>query len=355
MQKTEHTVRNISRRRMTLIFLFSFLLIVLVCGFIYAAMKKNEADALTGFLQAQDAVARSQASELSRMQRDGVDTDTQEKWLQEQSIGGFDTTFSMNAMDAEDTEKQEWQDPGITVTSRINPAGDGYAQSTAAWTDQSGWSHTLTLSTSRDSVLSASGAEEHTYYVVLASLLMGLVLFGVLITNVGHLNQTEKELSGTRDRLQIRDAQMGNPDILAETAALRQRRDRSVTEIAGRGGSESEYRFKFYLNARHAIYTNGVAGEVHPHTWEIGIRVRKVRDAFIPFDRLEKKTNAFLDKYQNQVLNEIPPFDTLNPTAENLAAYFAAEITPRLEEDGWELLELEISESPSRIYVLEME
>lgn len=39
-----------------------------------------------------------------------------------------------------------------------------------------------------------------------------------------------------------------------------------------------QYKFKFYLNARHGIYKNGVLGEVHPHTWEIVINVVKGRD-----------------------------------------------------------------------------
>ena len=39
-----------------------------------------------------------------------------------------------------------------------------------------------------------------------------------------------------------------------------------------------QYKFKFYLNARHGIYKNGLMGEIHPHTWEIVINVVKGRD-----------------------------------------------------------------------------
>ena len=46
----------------------------------------------------------------------------------------------------------------------------------------------------------------------------------------------------------------------------------------------SQYKFKFYINANHAIYLNGVLGKNHPHTWEITIDTIKVRDDFIQFD-----------------------------------------------------------------------
>ena len=36
-----------------------------------------------------------------------------------------------------------------------------------------------------------------------------------------------------------------------------------------------QYKFKFYMDARHAIYIGGKLGEVHPHTWEIALHVVK--------------------------------------------------------------------------------
>ena len=50
-----------------------------------------------------------------------------------------------------------------------------------------------------------------------------------------------------------------------------------------------QYKFKFYLNARHAIYRDGVMGQVHPHTWEITLNVIKGRDEFVEFMCLNER------------------------------------------------------------------
>ena len=49
-----------------------------------------------------------------------------------------------------------------------------------------------------------------------------------------------------------------------------------------------QYKFKFYMDARHAIYIGGKLGEVHPHTWEIVLHVVKGKENFEPFHILEK-------------------------------------------------------------------
>ena len=61
-----------------------------------------------------------------------------------------------------------------------------------------------------------------------------------------------------------------------------------------------QYKFKFYLNARHGIYKNGVMGETHPHTWEIVINVVKGRDETVKFHHLEHRVEEFLSAYQER-------------------------------------------------------
>lgn len=113
-----------------------------------------------------------------------------------------------------------------------------------------------------------------------------------------------------------------------------------------------QYRFKFYLNARHAIFINGKLGEIHPHTWEITLSVIKGRDEFIQFHTLEKKIEAFMDRYQDRYLNEVEPFDVINPTLENCCHYFKSKLSEILAEEGWMFLVMEMSETPSRTYVI---
>ncbi|BBF42941.1 6-pyruvoyl-tetrahydropterin synthase related protein [Lachnospiraceae bacterium KM106-2] len=114
-----------------------------------------------------------------------------------------------------------------------------------------------------------------------------------------------------------------------------------------------KYRFKFYLNASHAISINGFLGKSHPHTWEIAIDAIKLKESFIQFNQVEDKMESFLADYQDRFLNEIDPFTTINPTLENTCEYFMDEFSIRLNQLGWKLLAIEMSETPTRSYVIE--
>ena len=115
-----------------------------------------------------------------------------------------------------------------------------------------------------------------------------------------------------------------------------------------------QYKFNFYLNARHGIYINGKLVQAHPHTWEIILHVVKGKDQFVQFDSLEKTVEQFMEPYQNRLLNEIPPFDMINPTLENCAHYFKDRLQEILNREGWIFLMMEMSESPARSYVISM-
>ncbi len=116
-----------------------------------------------------------------------------------------------------------------------------------------------------------------------------------------------------------------------------------------------EYQLKFYLNARHHIVIDGHAGEVHPHTWEFSLDIRVGRGAFTPFMTFEQEINRFLAPYQNQTLNEIPPFEEILPTLENMMDYFAEAFYRIIDEIGGSLRRVEASETPSRSYILNIE
>jgi 6-pyruvoyltetrahydropterin/6-carboxytetrahydropterin synthase len=115
-----------------------------------------------------------------------------------------------------------------------------------------------------------------------------------------------------------------------------------------------QYKFKFYLNASHSIYIDGLFGQRHPHTWEISIQILKMRDEFIAFDSLEKEIESFLDKYQNKYLNDLEPFNSLNPTLENVCKYLRNEFRKLLNRQSWLLLLIEVAETPTRSYIINL-
>lgn len=116
----------------------------------------------------------------------------------------------------------------------------------------------------------------------------------------------------------------------------------------------NQYRFKFYLNASHSIYLRGVLGTEHPHTWEITLDTIKLKDNFIIFNDIEKSIEKYLEKFQDKYINNISPFTTLNPTLENICGYFKDEFEMMLFKSGWLLLSIEISETPTRSYIIDI-
>lgn len=114
----------------------------------------------------------------------------------------------------------------------------------------------------------------------------------------------------------------------------------------------SQYKYNFYLNASHAIYINGSKGERHPHTWEISLYVVNTKDAFVMFNEVEKLIEDYLGQYQEKYLNECSPFDSMNPTLENIAHCFMDELQKKLDSLHWVISTMEISETPSRSYII---
>ena len=75
----------------------------------------------------------------------------------------------------------------------------------------------------------------------------------------------------------------------------------------------------------------GKCEDLHGHTYKVEV---KVKAGFLDetglaadFAVLKAKTDAILDLWDHKFLNDLPPFDKINPSAENLAA----EIYHRLE------------------------
>lgn len=115
-----------------------------------------------------------------------------------------------------------------------------------------------------------------------------------------------------------------------------------------------EYRFRFYLNARHYVFFNGNKGQLHPHTWEFAMTILIQRDQLIIFNDIENAVNAFMGQYQNKILNETAPFDAVNPTLENITDYIAEELYRIADSFHTMLVRIEGSETPSRTYICDL-
>jgi 6-pyruvoyltetrahydropterin/6-carboxytetrahydropterin synthase len=82
---------------------------------------------------------------------------------------------------------------------------------------------------------------------------------------------------------------------------------------------------------------DGPCARPHGHNWKIRLNVKsKQLDAVgmaIDFAELEKITWQVVGPFDHNDFNRIKPFDTINPTAENIAKYFFDQIMLKLPQD----------------------
>ncbi len=104
------------------------------------------------------------------------------------------------------------------------------------------------------------------------------------------------------------------------------------------------------FSAAHNL--RGYEGEcerLHGHNWKVEVVVQTERlneiDIAIDFKELKRETNAIMDRLDHRYLNEVPPFDRLNTTAENIARYIYQELSRRLNPQGVNVKEVRIWES----------
>ena len=94
----------------------------------------------------------------------------------------------------------------------------------------------------------------------------------------------------------------------------------------------------------------GNCSRLHGHNWQVEVSVEsEVLDEIgvaIDFREIKKQTKEVVNRLDHQYLNEIPPFDELNPTAENIAKYFYEEVGKLINNKDVHVSEVIIWETP---------
>lgn len=107
---------------------------------------------------------------------------------------------------------------------------------------------------------------------------------------------------------------------------------------------------KTHFDSAHLIRNhNGRCRNLHGHRWDMEVVFSggelDEMGMIIDFKDIKKILKEITDKYDHHNLNEIPPFDVINPTAENLSRIIFQEIKKRTPE-AIDLTEVKIWESP---------
>ncbi len=110
-----------------------------------------------------------------------------------------------------------------------------------------------------------------------------------------------------------------------------------------------EVRVRRHFDAAHALRGyHGKCENLHGHRYEVVvcIRRRELDSVGLAYDftQLKKELDGLLERYDHHNLNETPPFDALNPSAENIARTIYQELQTRLPEAG--IFSVEAWESP---------
>ena len=96
---------------------------------------------------------------------------------------------------------------------------------------------------------------------------------------------------------------------------------------------------------------NGKFENLHGHNWTASVTAEaKELDSIgvgIDFVKLKEKAESCLSLLDYKNINDIPPFDKENPSAENIARWLYKKLSADLNRDGVRIKKVEIYEMPN--------
>ena len=106
-----------------------------------------------------------------------------------------------------------------------------------------------------------------------------------------------------------------------------------------------------HFDAAH--FLRGYQGKceaLHGHRFRVVVKIKSpvVNDIGIAYDFVELKQHLrdILTKFDHTCLNDVPPFDKINPSSENIASTIYNELQPKLVGAPVSLSIVEVWESP---------
>lgn len=93
----------------------------------------------------------------------------------------------------------------------------------------------------------------------------------------------------------------------------------------------------------------GACENLHGHNWKVEVTVESAGldnlGMVMDFKRIKNEAKKVIDALDHRFLNEVPPFDTINPTAENIAASIYAGVGASLNGGGIRVSRVKVWES----------
>jgi 6-pyruvoyltetrahydropterin/6-carboxytetrahydropterin synthase len=104
------------------------------------------------------------------------------------------------------------------------------------------------------------------------------------------------------------------------------------------------------IAAAHQLrFAPGDGEKLHGHNWRIKATVRAnelAKEGWVAdFYVLGRVLRAIVEPWEHEFLNQIPPYDDLNPTAENIARVVADELAAKMDDDRVRVVRVDVWES----------
>ena len=84
------------------------------------------------------------------------------------------------------------------------------------------------------------------------------------------------------------------------------------------------------FSAAHAIVMGGIQEQVHGHNWRVEATLAGASldsdGLLVDFHAVEGALDSIVGRFHNRNLNDTPPFDRVNPSAELVAQFIAVEL-----------------------------
>lgn len=111
-----------------------------------------------------------------------------------------------------------------------------------------------------------------------------------------------------------------------------------------------ELSVKSHFDAAHKLPGyDGPCQYLHGHTWDVEVVIEGTQldevGLLYDFKDVKRDLGAVLDRYDHKYVNDVPPFDKINPTAENFSRVLFEALAPTLPEH-LSIKEVSVWESP---------
>jgi 6-pyruvoyltetrahydropterin/6-carboxytetrahydropterin synthase len=104
-------------------------------------------------------------------------------------------------------------------------------------------------------------------------------------------------------------------------------------------------------SAHYLRHYHGKCENLHGHRYKVVVRLEGTRldEAGLAYDfaQLKRELRQVTDRFDHHCLNEVIPFDKIEPSCENIAATIFHELLPRISEAPVTLTCVEVWESPT--------